>query len=583
MALPKLDRYLVEGELGQGGMSVVYRARDTKLPRPVAVKVLHEFLARQGEARHRFHREAVAVAKLEHRAVLAIYDYSGPKAAPSYIVTELIDGPTLRRHIEEHGPLPWPEMAMLATAELAAALAHAHAAGVLHRDIKPENVMIHRDGQLKLMDFGIAEMVGGSTQLTATGALIGSPAHMAPELIDGKSSDHRADVFSLGTILYWLATGKLPFEAPNPSALFKRILEGVYEPPQRLQPKMGNGLARIIERCLEPDPDRRMPSAQALHDALFQELEPLGLTPVETMSRRLFREREAFARCQHALLLDGLVAQGEAAVEERRLARASDCFSRVLAHEPGDARARHWLESLRSGRRRRRRWAVVAAASLAVGAAAGASAFTLGRDARSPPETSLNAEARLGAQAADPTALGSAPPAEPVREVPPSPEDGREPAEAASPNPRRPRTPPPSRRSTALRADEAEASTPEPPVRASLTVQVGRAYADIYVDGELVADLKFRARVELEEGLHTVSVVRDRQKILDRLGLESVPADRRLPRFGGFLPRTIEVTPEGELLERTEDGARPLADAVLLFKIPLSPSEEGEIQGWISS
>ncbi|MEM1022343.1 MAG: serine/threonine-protein kinase [Myxococcota bacterium] len=568
MAAPQLDRYVVEGELGQGGMSVVYRARDTKLPRPVAVKVLHDFLARQDEARHRFHREAVAVASLEHRAVLAIYDYSGPNASPSFIVTELIDGPTLRELVETQGPLPWPEMAMLVAAELASALAHAHQSGVVHRDIKPENVMIHRDGQLKLMDFGIAEMVGGSTQLTATGALIGSPAHMAPELIDGKRSDHRADVFSLGTLLYWLSTGSLPFAGPNPSALFKRILDGVYTPPQQLQPKMGNGLARIIARCLAPDPEQRLPTAQALHDALFEELQPLGLTPIETMSRRLLLDRDGFLERQTPLLLDGLVALGEAAVEERRLARASDAFNRVLAHDPEEPRARHWLETLRSGRRRRRRLAVSAALLLGVvGSAAGASLALRPAPPEAPlaEETPSLASTQEGMAAAASEAPISPPP-EPAPEPP-----GAAPAATpvAVPSTRRPRPPVPVQE--------------PPPVRATLTVQVGRAYADIYVDEILVADLKFRARVELTGGIHTVRVVRDKAKILDRLGLDALPVDRPLPQFGRFEARTIEVTEEGRLLEQREDGLLPLVDDVLLFKIPLTQREGRQIKGWISS
>ena len=141
-------------------MSVVYRARDKQLSRDVALKVLHEFLARQPDARRRFHREAVAVAKLHHPGILEIFDYSGPDAEPAYIVTELIEGQTLRAFGDAHGPPRFPELGALVVLELVRALRHAHEQGVIHRDLKPENIMITQDGQLKLMDFGIAQIMG---------------------------------------------------------------------------------------------------------------------------------------------------------------------------------------------------------------------------------------------------------------------------------------------------------------------------------------------------------------------------------------------------------------------------------------
>jgi serine/threonine-protein kinase len=201
---------------------VVYRGRVKHLPRDVAVKVLHGFLAKQEDARQRFHREAVAVAKLHHPGIVEIFDYSGPDAPETYIVTELISGSTLRDFFDKHGPFPHPEMGALIIAELCRPLAHAHEQGVIHRDLKPENVMVTLDGHLKLMDFGIAQIQDGQ-KLTLTGTLLGSPAHMAPEVIDGERPDARADVFSLGTMLYWLAVGKLPFSAPNLRPL-RRIL-----------------------------------------------------------------------------------------------------------------------------------------------------------------------------------------------------------------------------------------------------------------------------------------------------------------------------------------------------------------------
>jgi len=204
-----LQRYTLLEEVGQGGMAVVYRATDTTLNREVAVKVLHPHLASQLESRARLQREAHAVAKLRHENILEIFDYSGPDSASSYIVTEFIDGQTLKEFVAAH-PLAYPEVAALIAVEIGGALAHAHAAGIIHRDVKPENVMIRKDGVLKLMDFGIAQVVD-LQRMTVTGQLLGSPAYMAPELIEGKPLDFRTDVFAVGVMLYQLATGSLPF------------------------------------------------------------------------------------------------------------------------------------------------------------------------------------------------------------------------------------------------------------------------------------------------------------------------------------------------------------------------------------
>src|SRR3977135_1768889 len=153
-------------------MSVVYKGMDTSLNREVAVKVLHPHLASQDEARQRFQREAHAVAKLRHENILEIFDYSGRESIDSYIVTEFIRGRTLRNLMTEHAPAH-PEIGAMIVAEVCRALAHAHGLGVLHRDVKPENIMVRDDGVIKLMDFGIAQIVD-SQRMTVTGQLLGS-------------------------------------------------------------------------------------------------------------------------------------------------------------------------------------------------------------------------------------------------------------------------------------------------------------------------------------------------------------------------------------------------------------------------
>ena len=161
------DRYKLIEEVGQGGMAVVYRAQDETLKREVAIKILHQHLAGEPDSRARLEREAQAVAKLRHENILEIFDYSGAGSASSYIVTEFIDGQTLKQYLTGH-PLGFSELAALISVEVCHALGHAHAVGVIHRDVKPENVMIRKDGLIKLMDFGIAQVLDFQ-RMTVTG------------------------------------------------------------------------------------------------------------------------------------------------------------------------------------------------------------------------------------------------------------------------------------------------------------------------------------------------------------------------------------------------------------------------------
>ncbi|HET7755529.1 MAG TPA: serine/threonine-protein kinase, partial [Anaeromyxobacteraceae bacterium] len=265
----RVDRYELLEEVGSGGMAVVYRGHDVALDREVAVKLLHPHLAARPESRARFAREARAVARLSHPNIVEIWDTAGEAALESYIVTEFVHGRTLRAFAEQIG-VGYPEIGVLLVRALADALAHAHAAGVIHRDLKPENVLVSERGRraVKLADFGIARILASDERMTLTGALVGSPNHMAPEIVEGREADARSDVFSLGTILYWLATGRLPFAAPNPTATLRRVIDGEYVDPRRASPLISEELARAIDRALATDPARRTGSAAQLRDEL---------------------------------------------------------------------------------------------------------------------------------------------------------------------------------------------------------------------------------------------------------------------------------------------------------------------------
>src|SRR5688572_15357218 len=224
MRTSRVGKYEIIGEIGHGGMATVYRARDTRLDRLVALKVMHPHLQGAKEARTRFAREAVTIARLKHPNILEIYDYSGEEGDTHYIATELLTGPTLKQLVDQHPDMP-AEIAACLAILIARALGAAHAEGVIHRDVKPENVMMHENKAVKLTDFGIAQLVD-MQGMTTTGQVLGSPAHMAPEQIEGRDCDARSDIFSLGTVLYLLATGELPFQGRNPHQVLKQIAEG---------------------------------------------------------------------------------------------------------------------------------------------------------------------------------------------------------------------------------------------------------------------------------------------------------------------------------------------------------------------
>jgi tRNA A-37 threonylcarbamoyl transferase component Bud32 len=375
----QIHRYRIVEQIGSGGMAVVYKGVDTALDREVAVKVLHPHLASKEESRRRFTREAKAVAKLHHRNILEIYDFSGDDGAESYIVTEYIRGKTLRKLGEEE-PFHPPEIAAMAAHELASALEHAHAIGVIHRDLKPENVMIRDDGIVKLTDFGIAKIIDRDERMTMTGALVGSPAHMAPEVIEGVEAGAEADIFSLGTILYWLCTRKLPFTGNNTTQTLKLILDGKYEDPRIGNAAVSDDLAVVLSRCLARDPAARFPRASALREALSTLLAEAGIDHPGEELANFFADPAGYRTQFSKQLVARLVDRADAFVKAGRNPKALDCVNRVIALDPTNSRA---LEIL--GRMKRRRRAARAAwlGSGAIGIAAlvslGAAWFVNGR------------------------------------------------------------------------------------------------------------------------------------------------------------------------------------------------------------
>lgn len=346
-----IGRYRILGELGRGGMSVVYHGLDTTLDREVAIKVLHAHLASDPSSRERFGREARAVARLRHPGIIEIHDFSDGEQGPSYLVCEFVAGHTLRVFMERHR-VHFAEAAALIALAICRAVAHAHDLNIVHRDLKPENVMVTNDGHLKLMDFGIAKLIDQHQQMTLTGSLLGSPAHMAPEQLEGGVIDFRTDVFAIGTLLYWLATGKLPFGGETPHQVIKNIVEVRYPDPLLVAPETGEQLSALIRRALNRDPEQRYSTAGHMAEALEQFLVQTGIDDHDGWLVRLLTEPEATVADLRTVVVRNLLQRGRQLYRQRHYARALRLFDRLLALEPDQ---REVLELVNGHRRRKRR------------------------------------------------------------------------------------------------------------------------------------------------------------------------------------------------------------------------------------
>lgn len=271
----KLGDYEVQKLLGSGGMGEVYRARDTRLARDVAIKVLPSFLSHDPDRLRRFEQEARAAAALNHPNILAVFQMGAYEGAP-YLVSELLEGSTLREQLV-HGPMPLRK-AIDSGVQIARGLAAAHEKGIVHRDLKPENLFVTKDGRVKILDFGLAKLVQRRTtftQSTATardgtepGVVMGTVGYMSPEQVRGETADHRADIFAFGAILYEMLTGKRAFQKPTSAETMNAVLNE--DPPSisQLVESTPPALQRIAHRCLEKNPEQRFQSASDLGFAL---------------------------------------------------------------------------------------------------------------------------------------------------------------------------------------------------------------------------------------------------------------------------------------------------------------------------
>ncbi|HEX5947946.1 MAG TPA: Stk1 family PASTA domain-containing Ser/Thr kinase, partial [Actinomycetota bacterium] len=254
-------RYEIDSLLGQGGMARVFRGNDRVLDRTVAIKVLSPQFADDDQFVTRFRREAQAAAGLNHPNIVSVYD-TGDQGDVHFIVMEYIEGRTLRDVIRGEGPL-LPERGAEIGEAVARALSTAHQAGLVHRDIKPGNIMLTRDGEVKVMDFGIARTSTGDT-LTQTAAVLGTASYLSPEQAQGHSVDARSDLYSLGCVLYEMLTGRAPFIGDSPVAIAYKHVKEDPVPPSHLNPDVPPTLDAVVMKCMAKNPANRYETAEEL-------------------------------------------------------------------------------------------------------------------------------------------------------------------------------------------------------------------------------------------------------------------------------------------------------------------------------
>ncbi len=271
-----IQNYHIEELLGEGGMGTVYRATDTLLRRPVAIKMLHPHLLRDSTFMERFRNEAVLSAQLNHPNVATLYNLLQDRT-DNLMVMELVDGMTIERLLAKQGKLP-VELVIQIIIQALDGLQHAHNKGILHRDIKPANLMLTKEGTVKLMDFGIARLVG-SQRLTRADRVVGTLEYMAPELLNGAEPSIQSDLYAMGVLMYELLSGKMPFESTTESTLINQILNKKPVPLRSRIPELPRLLEDILDKLLQKKPEKRYEKASDLRQALASIVVPTPINP----------------------------------------------------------------------------------------------------------------------------------------------------------------------------------------------------------------------------------------------------------------------------------------------------------------
>jgi serine/threonine protein kinase len=302
------DRYVLEEEIASGGMGGLWLARDEILGRQVAVKVLHDHLARDEDLLERFRIEAVAAARLSHPCVVRVFD-TGIDEGVCFIVMELVEGRTVAELLKERGVLP-PAEATAIMRSVLSGLTHAHREGVIHRDVKPGNILVSHVDRVKLADFGIAKAAFAQGDVTTTGNLLGTSRYISPEQVTGGEVDERSDLYSAGVVLYELLTGRPPFDAETHIATATMRLTSDPRPPRSVRPGIPRGLEAVVMRSLAREPDERFQTAEEMSAALEHATPATGRQTRPIPRQATPRRRRSLLRSWAAIPIFLLVAGG---------------------------------------------------------------------------------------------------------------------------------------------------------------------------------------------------------------------------------------------------------------------------------
>ncbi|MBN1218196.1 MAG: protein kinase [Anaerolineae bacterium] len=330
------NRYRLEEQLGEGGAGVIYKATDEQLGRVVAIKLLTDKESLAGDKRQRFHSEARSVARLNHSHIITLYDYAEAEEGWPYLVMEFIPGQDLWAVDNSYSPdlMPFSESLPIID-DILNALEYSHARGVIHRDLKPENVMITVNGQVKVMDFGLAR-IQGQSRLTEEGLVAGTASYLAPELALGEESDHRVDLYAMGVIMYELLTGRRPFSGDDPLTVISQHIHAPVVPPQHYNPNIPDDLQTIILKLLAKRPNERYATASQVRQDLAPILIRLrgGVIELDTAAGNLPKQMLVLeSSTSHQLLLDR-IAQGKMVGRETELTELKRRWDLVRLGEP---------------------------------------------------------------------------------------------------------------------------------------------------------------------------------------------------------------------------------------------------------
>src|SRR5687768_16773320 len=272
MQLEQIGKYKILEKIGQGAMGEVYKAHDSILNRWVAVKTISTALAGDDTLRKRFQREAQSAARLNHPNIITVYDY-GEEHAKIYMAMELLEGTDLKQTIVRRVPLSLDEKLEIMD-QICDGLAFAHAGDIVHRDLKPANIHLLANGQVKIMDFGLARL--GGSEMTRTGMVMGTPHYMSPEQVRGERADSRSDIFSLGCVFYELLTYRKPFDADSMHAVLFKVMQENPAPVAEFAPDVPHVLQDLLDRALAKDPNQRLQDAGQLRAALHMARESIA-------------------------------------------------------------------------------------------------------------------------------------------------------------------------------------------------------------------------------------------------------------------------------------------------------------------